>query len=60
MAYTVYWKELPGKRVIRIEDYEYRDEAIAQADVAEMAGPRPVEITVIDHRGQQHFIKVVG
>ncbi|MBM3333670.1 hypothetical protein FJY63_03325 [Candidatus Sumerlaeota bacterium] len=60
MAYTVHWKTLPGKMTIRTEVFEDRDEAIAEAEFAQISGPHPVEVSVTDDAGEQHYVAVFG
>lgn len=57
MAYTVTWKALPGKAVISTEVYNDLSEAMTQAKVV-VEGPRPVEITVTDDKGEQYYLGV--
>lgn len=60
MAYSVHWKTLPAKTTIRTEMFDDRDEAIREAEFAQIAGPHPVEVSVIDDAGEQHYVAVFG
>jgi hypothetical protein len=60
MPYKVFWRKLPGRAIIREETFETLDEAMDDADIAQMSGSSPVEVTVVDDTGVQHFIKVHG
>ncbi|WP_419826151.1 hypothetical protein [Sphingomonas sp.] len=60
MAYTVFWKKLPGKQLISSEAFDSIDDAFESADVVMIGGPGPVEITVVDEVGAVHLTKVVG
>ena len=57
MAYTITWKALPGKAVISTEVYNDLSEAMRHAKVV-IEGPRPVEITVTDDKGEQYYLGV--
>lgn len=60
MAYTVHWKTLPGKLTIRTEVFDDRDEAISEAEFAQISGPHSVEVSVTDEAGKQHYVAVFG
>lgn len=60
MKYTVHWKKLPGKAIIRTEEYDDRDTAINEAEFTQMGGPHPVEVTVTDSQGEEHYKGVFG
>ena len=60
MAYTVHWRTLPGKAIIRTEVYDDRDAALSEAEFARVAGPHPVEVSVTDDDGQQLYVGVFG
>ena len=60
MVYTVHWKTLPGKQTIRTEVCDDRDEAISEAQFAQISGPHPVEVSVTDEAGEQHYVAVFG
>jgi hypothetical protein len=60
MVYTVQWKTLPGKLTIRTEAFEDREEAISEAQFAQVSGPHPVEVSVTDEAGEQLYVAVFG
>jgi len=60
MSYTVHWKTLPAKRTIRTELFDELDEAIHEAEFAQISGPHPVEVSVTDEAGEQLYMAAFG
>lgn len=59
MPYTVAWKTLPGKALIREEVYDDLDEARSEANIV-IGGPHAVEVTVTGDDGQEYYTSVSG
>ncbi|MDP9414447.1 MAG: hypothetical protein M3Q08_10250 [Pseudomonadota bacterium] len=53
-------EDIADKALIRTEEYPDLDQALVEADVAILSGPKPVEVTVTDHAGTRHYTKVLG
>lgn len=60
MIYTMSWKTLPGKAEFRKETFAELSDALDEANMAQIKGPHPVEVTVTDDQGVQHYIAVHG
>ena len=59
MLYTVAWKKLHGKEVIKEERYANLKEALESAARVTMTRPVDLEISVTDETGREHFTRVV-
>ena len=58
MIYTVRFTRLADNRVMQTLQFGDLAEARSEAEFAVIGGQGPVEVTIVDDAGQEHFLQV--